>query len=123
MSHKDKLSKVIKGFGVVYFLLNCIICVVMCIFAVQAWMTTGMSPGYVVFIIPLMGMFSGYWIRIGKFGWWRSLVIAGSFLILTAILLTAIFISPKMELLKQKKFESAQKAKSLDTKINPPKVE
>lgn len=112
------MSRLIKIFGSIYFLLNCIICAVMCIFTIHAMIKTEMSPGFVVFILPLIGIFSGYWMRTGKYGWWRILIIAVSLLLTVAIAFTAIFISPKLEKLKQKKFESAKKVKTLDPEVN-----
>jgi len=105
----SKLSKFIKGFGLVYSLLNVVLLIVMCIFAIHAKMKTNMSPGYVVAILPLTGIFSGYWMRIGKYGWWRALIIFVSLSVSTLIVFTAIFIAPKMEQVKKNKFEASKK--------------
>lgn len=77
-----------------------------------------MSPGFIVFILPLIGIFSGYWMRNGKYGWWRILIISVSLLLSVSIVFTAIFISPKMEQHKQQKFNALQKAKMLNSGIN-----
>ena len=103
-----RLSGFLKGFGFLYFLLNGLILIVMGIFAVHAKIKTNMSPGYIVAILPLLGVFSGYWMRIGKYGWWRILIIIISFSFSGAILLTAIFISPKLEQVKKEKFEAGK---------------
>lgn len=110
MTIKNYIPKFIKGFGFIYFLINCIICVVMGIFAIHAYMTANMSPGFVVFLLPLIGIFSGYWMRTGKYGWWRIVIITASLLITMAILFTAIFVAPGMEKHKQNKFETIKKA-------------
>lgn len=110
---KDTVSKLIKGFGFVYLLLNCVAFIVMFIFAIHAKMKTNMSPGYVVATLPLIGIFSGYWMRTGKYGWWRLVVIIVSLSLSVAIIFTAIFIAPQMEQLKQKKFETIKKIKPL----------
>jgi len=117
MPVKNRLSRSIKVFGSIYLFLNCIICVVMGIFAIRAFMTTNMSPGFVVFILPLIGIFSGYWMRTGKYGWWRVLIITISCLFTVAIVFTAIFIAPKMNQHKQNKFKTGQKVKSLKPEI------
>ena len=110
----NRLSKFTKGFGFVYLLLNSLLFIVMCILGVHAKMKTGMSPGYGVAALPLMGIFSGYWMQKGKYGWWRVFIILISLLISASLLLTAIFIAPKMEKIKQNKFETHQKATQLD---------
>ncbi len=117
MNVKSNLPKLIKVFGFVYFLLNCVVFIVMCILATHAKMKTNMSPGYVVFTLPLIGIFAGYWMRIGKYGWWRILLIVFSFLCTAAILFTAIFIGPKMEQLKKAKFETSKKIKKLNPEV------
>jgi len=117
MTVKDRLSKGIKVFGFLYFLLNCIICVVMAIFAIHAMIKTQMSPGFVVFILPVTGIFSGYWMRTGKYGWWRILIISTSLLLTAVIAFIAIFIAPKMEKLKQNKFEIHKKVETLEPEV------
>ncbi|MDD3846907.1 MAG: ankyrin repeat domain-containing protein [Syntrophorhabdaceae bacterium] len=117
MSVKSTLAKLIKIFGFVYFLLSCIICVVMCVFAIRAMMKTGMSPGFVVFILPLIGIFSGYWIWTARYGWWRMSIIAVSLLLTLAIAFTAIFIAPKMGKHSHNKLESHETVKTVDTEV------
>jgi len=109
MIAKSRLSKSIKVFGFVYLLLNGIICVVMGIFAIRAYITTNMSPGFMVFILPLIGIFAGYWMRTGKYGWWQILIIAVSLLLTVIIAFTAIFTIPRMERLNQHKIETSKK--------------
>jgi len=75
---KDKMAKIIKGVGFVYIFLNCVVFLVMFIFAIHAKMKTNMGPGFLVFILPVMGIFSGYWMRISKYGWWRLVIIISS---------------------------------------------
>jgi len=36
--------------------------------AINAWMTSKPSLGYLVFLLPLAGIFAGYWIRKEKYG-------------------------------------------------------
>ncbi|MFH2058964.1 MAG: ankyrin repeat domain-containing protein [Pseudomonadota bacterium] len=90
----------------------------MAIFAIHAKIKTKMSPGFIIFILPLIGIFSGYWMRKGKYGWWRILIISVSLLLSVSIVYTAIFISPKMEQHKQQKFKALQDAKILDSDVN-----
>lgn len=76
-----------------------------------------MSPGYVLGILPLLGIFSGYWMRIGKYGWWRILTIIVSLSLFVSILFTAIFIAPKMEQSKKDKFEAGKRIKALNPEV------
>jgi len=117
MKIKPRLSKLIKGFGLIYFLLNCVILIVMCILAIHAKMKTNMSPGFVLAIPPLIGIFSGYWMRIEKYGWWRISIIIISLVLSSFILFTTIFIAPKMEQIKQDKFETIKKIKTLNPEV------
>lgn len=117
MSVKSKLPILIKIFGSVYFFLNCIIFVVMFVFAIQALIKTDMSPGFVVFILPLIGILSGYWIWTAKYGWWRMLIIAVSLLLTLAIAFTAVFIAPKMEQHNKNKSEGHKKVNNLDPEV------
>ena len=97
------MAKIIKGFGFVYIFLNCVAFIVMFIFAMHAKMKTNMGPGFLVFILPVTGIFSGYWMKISKYGWWRLVIIISSLALSSAIIFTAIFIAPEMEQIKQKK--------------------
>jgi hypothetical protein len=108
MPFKTKLKALLKIFGFVYFIGNIVICAVMVMFAVNAWMILKPSWGYLAFLLPLAGVFAGYWIRKEKYGWWRSMIIGINIFLTAAILFTAIFISPKMQTLKQNKFEASQ---------------
>ena len=117
MSMKDKLAKLVRAFGFVYFLLNCVILIVICILGINAMIKTTMSPGFMVLILPLIGIFAGYWMRVGRYGWWRILIIAVSRFLTGAIAFTAIFIAPKMEKLKQNKFETNKEIKTLDPEV------
>ena len=114
---KDKIAKIIKGFGFVYIFLNCVVFIVMFIFAIHAKMKTNMGPGFLVFILPVTGIFSGYWMKISKYGWWRLVIIISSLTLSSAIIFTAIFIAPEMEQIKQKKVKHIKKTKSLDPEV------
>lgn len=85
-------------------------------FAINACMTSNFSFAYFVFILPLSGIFTGYWIRKEKYGWWRGIIMAINIMLTFAILFTAVFISPKLESVKQKKFENIQKQTSKEIK-------
>ena len=115
---KKIFTKSLRMFGFVYFLLNVVLMVVMGIFAIQAMIKTDMSPGFVVFILPLMGMFSGYWMQTGRYGWWRISIIAVSLSLSVAIAFIAIFVAPEMEKHNQNKVKNTNEAVLL-----PPEVE
>jgi hypothetical protein len=104
-----KLNALLKIFGFVYFICNIVICAVMVMFAINAWMISNLSMGYLIFLLPLAGIFTGYWIRKERYGWWRSMIIGVNIFLTLAVLFTAIFISPKMQMLKQNKVEASQK--------------
>lgn len=109
MPFKTKLKTLLKTFGFIYFICNIVIFAVMGMFAINACMTSKPSLGYLVFLLPLAGIFTGYWIRKEKYGWWRSVAIGVNLFLTAVILFTAIFISPKTQALKQQKFEASQK--------------
>ena len=98
----------LKKTGFLYFILNMIICGTMILFAVTAWLSSSFSIAYFVFLLPMAGMFTGFWIYKGKYGWWRILVMTVNILLTFAILFTAVFISPKLDDVKQKKLENSQ---------------
>lgn len=115
---KDEVLKFFKIFGLIYFLLNCIVSAAMVIFAIRAYMATNMSPGYMVFILPLIGIFAGYWMHKGKYGWWRIIIITVNLLITVVILFTVIFIAPGIEKHKQNKFDPIKKLEILEHETN-----
>ncbi len=117
MSIKKKTKKLIKNFGFVYFIGNIVILAVMVMFAINAWMSTGMSPGYLVSVLPLTGIFAGYWLRKSQFGWWRCLIIVINLILTASILFSAVFIAPQLEKTKQIKYESLQKSLSHDSPV------
>ena len=96
-------------FGFVYFICNIVICAVMVMFAINAWMMSKLSMGYLVLLLPFSGIFAGYWLRKERYGWRRSVIISVNIFLTAVVLFTAIFISPKTEMLKQKKVEASQK--------------
>ncbi|WDP89290.1 MAG: hypothetical protein HUN04_05930 [Desulfobacter sp.] len=100
------MSKALKIFGFLYFVTNIIICFLIAMFATSAWMAGNFSTGYIIIVLPLTGILSGYWMRKSLYGLWRSLIIGSNIIVTIAILFTAIFISPGLEKAKQKKFES-----------------
>jgi len=109
MTEPSKASKFLQLFGFVYFSFNVVLFVVIFIMAVY---TTGrylqFSPGWVYLLFPALGMFSGYWIRIGKFGWARGLAITASMICTAAFLFIALVAAPQMEELKTEKFKMMQ---------------
>lgn len=118
MDIKSIWSKFIKGFGFIYFLVNCMMLAVILIMAVYTMIKTPQfTPGWIFLIFPTAGMFSGYWMRIGKYGWWRILIIAVSLLLTAAVAFTAIFVAPKMEEMKKAKFESMKGIETLDPEV------
>jgi hypothetical protein len=61
MSINNKLAKLLRVSGSVYFLLNFVILIVICILAINAMIKTSMSPGFMVLILPLIGILEINW--------------------------------------------------------------
>jgi hypothetical protein len=118
MAMKNKFAEAIKMFGLFYFFINILLCISLVIFAIQAFIKTQISPGFIVLLLPIVGIFSGYWMRYGKYGWWRILIISISLFLSIAIVFTAIFISPKLEQQKHQKFLAQQKTNIPTAGIN-----
>lgn len=100
------VSKVIKIFAFLYFIGNIFVCFLIGMFAVTSWISGKFSLAYMIIVVPVTGILSGYWMRKSRYGWWKSLIMGTNIIVTAAILFTAIFISPGMEKNKQKKFES-----------------
>ena len=62
------------------------------------------STEWIFLIIPGAGMFAGYWIRTGKYGWGRGLVIALSLSSSAVFLFIALVVGPQMGKIKEEKF-------------------
>ncbi|MBW2710116.1 MAG: hypothetical protein JRD04_12830 [Deltaproteobacteria bacterium] len=92
------LSKFLKIFGLLYFLLNFIGFAALLVLAINAaGKYLSFSPGWVYLLSPAIGVLSGYWIYSGKFGWGRSLVIAFSLLCSAATLFIVFVAVPQVE--------------------------
>jgi len=118
MAMKNKFAEAIKIFGLFYFFINILFCISLIVFAIQALIKVQMSPGFIVLILPVIGIFAGYWMRYGKYGWWRVLIILISLSLSIAIVFTAVFISPKLEQQKHQKFLARQKTNIPNVDIN-----
>jgi len=114
-----KLTKFLKILGSLYLIFNLIIFAAI---FVQAISSSGkymqFSPGWTFLFYPTIGMLSGYWIRTGKYGWARSLVIAVSLICSAALLFIVFVIDPQMKELEAEIFEKMQveQQKLLDEK-------
>lgn len=86
--------------GGLYLALHAGVLLLMCVFTFAG----GVYPGSMVFIVPALGVCSGYWIFRRKFSWWRNSIIAVSVILLLAIIFTAVYVAPKMDDLKHHKF-------------------
>jgi len=109
MVKQGRLSKCSNILGFIYFLFNFVLFTVILILAI---FTTGkylqFSPGWIFLTFPAIGMLSGYWIRTGKYGWWRSLIVAFSCLCSAVFLFIAFVGGPQMEKVKEEKFAKWQ---------------
>ena len=109
MAEKGTLAKFLKIFGMLYFVCNVLIFVVICIMAIySSGKYLQFSPGWTFLLVPAIGMFSGYWIRAGKYGWARSLVIAASLICSAALLFIVFVIGPQMKDLEAETFKKMQ---------------
>lgn len=111
---KNKFAEAIKVFGLFYFFINILVTVSFVIFAIQALINGSISSGFIVLILPVAGIFCGYWMRQGTYGWWRISIISISLFLSTAILFTVFFISPKLEQQKHEEFMARQQVHQAD---------
>ena len=109
MLGQGKTLRWLKILGFLYFTFNCLIFITIFILAVST------SRDYQQFfssallsLFPGIGMLSGYWIRTGKFGWARSIVIAASLIISAVYLYIAFVVGPQLDTLKAEKFAQTQ---------------
>ncbi|MCD6580933.1 MAG: ankyrin repeat domain-containing protein [Desulfuromusa sp.] len=109
------MSKFSKIFGSLYFALNCLIFITIFILAIY---TSGkylqFSPGWIFLLFPGIGMLSGYWIRTGRYGWTRSLIIAVSLLCSIIFLFIAFVAGPQLEKLEAEKVAKIQKIQKIE---------
>jgi len=92
-----------------YFLFNAMIFTVICIMSIYTMIRNPeFWPGWILLVFPTIGMFAGRWIRIGKYGLWRSIVMGLSFLYFIGFLLAVFVLGPQMEKLKEQKFAEMQ---------------
>ena len=118
MAEQSKLSKFIKIFGFLYFLANCMAFAVICVMTIYTMVKTPQfTPGWILLIVPTAGILSGRWIRIGKYGWARSFVIALSLLATAAILFIALVAGPQAEKIHKGHAEIAAKVAQLDEDV------
>jgi hypothetical protein len=118
MKVKDKVIKLTKAFGFAYLFLNCMLFIVICIFTVHGKIKMGLTPELSLFVVPLIGMLSGNWIRLGSYGWWRSLIILVSLSCAVAIIFISVFISPKLKHLKQQQLEIHDTMELMGPEVN-----
>jgi len=105
------MKKMLKAFGVLYFLGNLAVFATIFVLAINSMGKYPYSPGWIFLVFPGLGMVSGYWVWLEKYGWGRSLVIAFS-LICSCLALYMIFVvSPQMEKKQAAQCEKAQQAK------------
>lgn len=87
------LAKFLKIFGGLYLICYLIIFAaifVLGIFSSGKYME--FSPGWTFLFYPTIGMLSGYWLRTGKYGWARGLIIAAS-LFCSIVFLFIVFVA------------------------------
>jgi hypothetical protein len=98
---KNIFQITLKTFGYLYFLLNAVMFAVILImiasFYARPLPPGGESAGWILLVIPILGLAAGAWIRHGRFGILRILAILASFLVTAAILFIAFFVSPAIE--------------------------
>jgi hypothetical protein len=106
MTEPGRFTKPLKIFGFLYFSFNCLIFVVIAILAIYTTVKyRQFSPAWIYLLIPGIGILSGYWIRTGKYGWTRSLIIAVSLVCSSIFLFIAFVAGPQMDTLKAEKFK------------------
>jgi hypothetical protein len=109
MGFKDAWGKGVKIFGFVFFAFNLIVFMVILTMMLYAIIRIPeYSPGIIVLAFPIIGMFAGRWMRVGQYGWWRSIIIVLSLLFSVSCLFIVFVIAPQMEKLKVEKFSGMQ---------------
>ena len=98
--------------GTTYLLVNAIILIVLTILFFQSQATDSLTNITTILTMPVAGIVSGYWLRLNTISWWKIIIIVLSLFISLAVLFTAIFISPKLDKLKQNKYKQNLKIKT-----------
>jgi hypothetical protein len=111
------VTKAFKIFGFLYFIFNFLIFIAIFILAIYTSVKyQQFSSGWMLVLLPSIGMLSGYWLRSGKYGWLRSVIIAVSFVFTLALLFIAFVSGPQLDKLKAEKFKQmhAEQENQLD---------
>ena len=91
MDVKSVIKNLRIGFGFAYFLINTAVLTVFGIAAIYTAIISRYEPGWIMLLFPLMGIMAGYWIRHGRFGWWRVSIIVFSLIVSVAALYIGFF--------------------------------
>lgn len=108
MEIKSLLNFVWKTFGFLYCIINLIFSIAIAFLVFGSIDKSSLDLELLLMLFPFLGVAAGYWIWKSKYNWWRLGVICLSILITFSILFTAIFIAPKLDDLKQKKYQKMQ---------------
>lgn len=106
-------TKFCKLFGLVYAGFNVLIIAVVVIMVIgTAGNDVRLFPRPIFFIVPAIGILSGYWIHKLRFGWWRSLVIVLSLLCSVAFLFISVVPGLPAETLNQEQSITSREVES-----------
>ena len=97
---KKFIANILKVFGFLFFLLNAVILTVVIILTAASCIGAGsltLSSEWIFVIFPICGMLAGWWLRRGRYGILRTLIITVSLLFAAGILFIAVYISPIIE--------------------------
>lgn len=112
MTSSKKYKKILGTFGILYFFGNFVFFAAILFLAISTSRDSQqLLPSALLSLFPGIGMLSGYWIRAGKYGWARSIVIAASLIISTVFFYIAFVTGPQLDTLKAEKFAQRQKQK------------
>ncbi len=106
---QGRLLKFLEIFGFLYLVGHSIVFITVGILILSARQNAPANPGYILILLPALGIFAGYYIWKGQYNWWRNIIIAMSFLILGVVIFIALVAAPQME--KTHKADAALESK------------
>lgn len=112
-----KLSRFLKIFGFLYLIVHAIVVIAVTIFIFEARANAPANPGFILILIPALGVFAGYYIWKGQYNWWRNIIIAISVLIMGVVLFIALVATPEIKKINKADAALESKLVKLDKDI------
>ncbi len=118
MASSGWLTRLRNIFGLGYFFANLIAFAAFLVLNIEAARRYHQfSTGWLVLVVPMIGMLCGHWLRKGQLRWWRWLVVFASLVASVAILYIGGIVGPQLDVLKQVKFQHGSQRRESEEKF------